>query len=79
MIIFLAAFIILLCISAPITVALGGCSLVYALVGGNVPVTTLIQTTFGGLSSFQTLITDSLADPKFTRLLKRRGIQVMLA
>ncbi len=33
MIIFLGAFILLLCISAPITVALGGCSLVYALIG----------------------------------------------
>ena len=55
MIIFLAAFIILLCISAPITVALGGCSLVYALVGGTVPITTLIQTTFGGLTSFPLL------------------------
>src|SRR5512139_1794214 len=55
MIIFLAAFIILLCISAPITVALGGCSLIYALVGGTVPITTLIQTTFGGLTSFPLL------------------------
>jgi tripartite ATP-independent transporter DctM subunit len=55
MIIFLAAFIILLCISAPITVALGGCSLVYALIGGNVPITTLIQTTFGGMTSFPLL------------------------
>ena len=55
MIIFLAAFIILLGISAPITVALGGCSLVYALVGGTVPITTLIQTTFGGLTSFPLL------------------------
>jgi len=55
MIIFLAAFIILLGISAPITVALGGCSLVYALVGGTIPITTLIQTTFGGLSSFPLL------------------------
>jgi C4-dicarboxylate transporter DctM subunit len=55
MIIFLAAFIILLCISAPITVALGGCSMVYALIGGTVPITTLIQTTFGGLTSFPLL------------------------
>ncbi len=55
MIIFLAAFILLLCISAPITVALGGCSLVYALVGGTVPITTLIQTTFGGMTSFPLL------------------------
>jgi tripartite ATP-independent transporter DctM subunit len=55
MIIFVAAFIILLCISAPITVALGGCSMVYALIGGTVPITTLIQTTFGGLTSFPLL------------------------
>ncbi|NWF57727.1 MAG: TRAP transporter large permease [Syntrophaceae bacterium] len=55
MILFLAAFILLLCISAPITVALGGCSLVYALFGGAAPITTLIQTTFGGLTSFPLL------------------------
>ena len=55
MIIFLGAFIALLCVSAPITVALGGCSLVYALVGGTVPITTLIQTTFGGMTSFPLL------------------------
>jgi tripartite ATP-independent transporter DctM subunit len=55
MIIFLAAFIVLLCVSAPITVALGGCSMVYALIGGTVPITTLIQTTFGGLTSFPLL------------------------
>jgi tripartite ATP-independent transporter DctM subunit len=55
MIIFVAAFIILLCISAPITVALGGCSMVYALIGGTIPITTLIQTTFGGLTSFPLL------------------------
>jgi tripartite ATP-independent transporter DctM subunit len=55
MIIFIGTFIALICISAPITVALGGCSLVYALVGGTVPITTLIQTTFGGLTSFPLL------------------------
>ena len=55
MIIFVAAFIILLCVSAPITVALGGCSMVYAMIGGTVPLTTLIQTTFGGLASFPLL------------------------
>jgi C4-dicarboxylate transporter DctM subunit len=55
MIVFVAAFILLLCISAPITVALGGCSMVYALIGGTVPITTLIQTTFGGLTSFPLL------------------------
>ena len=55
MIIFMAAFIILLCVSAPIIVALCGSSMVYALVGGTVPITTLIQTTFGGLTSFPLL------------------------
>src|SRR4030042_2560105 len=55
MIIFLAPFIVLLCVSAPITVALGGCSMVYALIGGTVPITTLIQTAFGGLTSFPLL------------------------
>jgi len=55
MILFLGAFIILLCLSAPITVALGGCSMVYALFGGTVPITTLIQTIFGGLATFPLL------------------------
>jgi C4-dicarboxylate transporter DctM subunit len=55
MIVFLTAFIGLLCISAPITVALGGCALAYALVSGNMPITTLIQTTFGGLATFSLL------------------------
>ena len=55
MIVFLTAFIGLLCISAPIIVALGGCALAYALVSGNMPITTLIQTTFGGLATFSLL------------------------
>lgn len=54
MIIFVGAFILLLCISAPITVALGGCSLIYALTGA-APITTLIQTIFGGLATFPLL------------------------
>ena len=33
----------------------------------------------GGLGGFHTLITDSMADAKFTRLLRRHGIQVILA
>ncbi len=45
----------LLCVSAPITVALGGCALVYALISGTVPITTLIQTIFGGLATFPLL------------------------
>lgn len=55
MIIFVSAFIVLLCLSAPITVALGGCSLVYALISGKAPITTLIQTVFGGLATFPLL------------------------
>jgi tripartite ATP-independent transporter DctM subunit len=55
MIVFLTTFIGLLCISAPIIVALGGCSLVYALVSSSMPVTTLIQTIFGGLATFPLL------------------------
>jgi tripartite ATP-independent transporter DctM subunit len=55
MIVFVTAFIGLLCISAPIIVALGGCALAYALVSGNMPITTLIQTTFGGLATFSLL------------------------
>lgn len=54
MIIFVGAFILLLCVSAPITVALGGCSLIYALTGA-APITTLIQTIFGGLATFPLL------------------------
>jgi C4-dicarboxylate transporter DctM subunit len=55
MIIFLSAFILLLCVSAPITVALGGCAMVYALIGGTIPITTLVQTIFGGLATFPLL------------------------
>ncbi|MBA4421957.1 MAG: C4-dicarboxylate ABC transporter permease [Syntrophus sp. (in: bacteria)] len=55
MIVFLTTFIGLLCISAPIIVALGGCSLVYALISGSMPVTTLTQTIFGGLATFPLL------------------------
>ena len=55
MIVFVGAFIGLMCISAPIVVALGGCALVYALVSGNMPLTTLVQTTFGGLATFPLL------------------------
>jgi len=55
MIVFAGSFIALLCLSAPIIVALGGCSLAYALIIGNMPITTLIQTTFGGLATFPLL------------------------
>jgi tripartite ATP-independent transporter DctM subunit len=55
MIVFVGSFIVLLCLSAPIVVALGGCSLAYALIMGNMPITTLIQTTFGGLATFPLL------------------------
>ncbi|MFH2076024.1 MAG: TRAP transporter large permease [Pseudomonadota bacterium] len=55
MIVFLTTFVGLLCLSAPLIVALGGCSLAYALFSDNMPVTTLIQTTFGGLATFPLL------------------------
>ncbi|MEK7243992.1 MAG: TRAP transporter large permease [Thermodesulfobacteriota bacterium] len=55
MTVFLTTFVGLLCLSAPITVALGGCSLVYALISSSMPVTTLIQTIFGGLATFPLL------------------------
>jgi tripartite ATP-independent transporter DctM subunit len=55
MIVFVLTFIGLLCISAPIIVALGGCSLVYALFSDTMPITTLIQTIFGGLATFPLL------------------------
>ncbi len=55
MIVFVGTFIGLLCVSAPIVVALGGCALAYALLSGNMPLTTLVQTTFGGLATFPLL------------------------
>ncbi len=53
--VFAFSFIGLLCLSAPITVALGGSALAYALISGNLPITTIIQTTFGGLATFPLL------------------------
>jgi C4-dicarboxylate transporter DctM subunit len=53
--VFALSFVGLLCVSAPIVVALGGSALAYALISGNMPVTTLIQTTFGGLATFPLL------------------------
>jgi C4-dicarboxylate transporter DctM subunit len=55
MIVFVTTFIGLLCVSAPIIVALGGCALAYALISGNMPITTLVQTIFGGLATFPLL------------------------
>ena len=55
MILFLISFIGLLAVSAPIIVALGGCSLAYAMFSDNMPITTLIQTIFGGLATFPLL------------------------
>ena len=55
MIVFVGAFVVLLCIAAPITVALGGAALVYAIAGGTVSITTLIQNIFGGLATFPLL------------------------
>ena len=53
--VFAVSFLGLLCISAPIVVALGGSALAYALISGNIPITTLVQTTFGGLATFPLL------------------------
>jgi C4-dicarboxylate transporter DctM subunit len=53
--VFLTVFVGLLCVAAPITVALGGSALAYALISGNMPITILIQTTFGGLATFPLL------------------------
>ncbi len=53
--VFIGSFIVLLCISAPIMVALGGSSLIYAVASEEMPLTTLIQTIFGGLASFPLL------------------------
>ncbi|MHB9098625.1 MAG: TRAP transporter large permease subunit, partial [Syntrophales bacterium] len=55
MIVFVLSFIALLCIAAPIIVALGGCSLIYALLSDTMPITTLVQTVFGGIATFPLL------------------------
>lgn len=55
LVVFVISFIALLCIAAPIVVALGGSALAYALLSGDMPITTLIQTTFSGLASFPLL------------------------
>ena len=55
MIIFVGAFMVLLCVSAPITVALGGVPWSMPSIGGTVPITTLVQTIFGGLATFPLL------------------------
>jgi tripartite ATP-independent transporter DctM subunit len=70
--VFIGSFIVLLFIAAPIIVALGGSSLIYALLSADVPLTTLVQTTFGGLASFPLL-----AIPLFilgANLMKEGGI-----
>lgn len=53
--VFFLSFCALLAISCPIMVALGGCSLIYSVIAGNIPLTTLVQTTFSGLASFPLL------------------------
>jgi tripartite ATP-independent transporter DctM subunit len=53
--VFAVTFVGLLCVSAPIVVALGGSALAFALISGDIPITTLIQTTFGGLATFPLL------------------------
>lgn len=53
--VFAVSFLALLALSAPILVGLGGSSLVYSLISGNIPLAMLVQTTFGGLTSFPLL------------------------
>jgi len=53
--VFAVSFLALLAVSAPILVGLGGSSLVYSLISGNIPLAMLVQTTFGGLTSFPLL------------------------
>lgn len=53
--VFFLSFCALLAISCPIMVALGGCSLIYSVIADNIPLTTLVQTTFSGLASFPLL------------------------
>jgi len=50
--IFLAVFAVLMCFGIPIAIALGGSALAYFLLKGDVSLTVLVQTTYGGLASF---------------------------
>lgn len=49
------SFIVLLGLGVPIALGLGGAAMVYVLVHGNLSLTMLVQTTFGGMTSFPLL------------------------
>ncbi|SMB98464.1 TRAP transporter, DctM subunit [Thermanaeromonas toyohensis ToBE] len=49
---FMAIFALLMCLGIPIAIALGGSALVYLLLKGDLSLTILVQTTYGGLASF---------------------------
>lgn len=49
------SFVVLLGLGVPISIGLGGAAMVYTLVHQNLSLTMLIQTTFGGMSSFPLL------------------------
>ncbi len=52
---FVGAFVALLCVGAPIVVAMGGSALAYLLANGDLSLTLLIQTTFSGMATFPLL------------------------
>ncbi len=55
LLVFLAAFVLLLAIGIPVAVALGGSAVVYLLLKPGMSLTLLAQTTFAGLASFPLL------------------------
>ncbi|MDF2500412.1 MAG: C4-dicarboxylate transporter permease [Anaerosporomusa subterranea] len=55
LLIFLVAFIILLSLGIPIAIGLGGSAMLYVLLQGDVSLTMLTQTAFGGMASFPLL------------------------
>ncbi|KYZ75032.1 hypothetical protein AXX12_15765 [Anaerosporomusa subterranea] len=55
LLIFLIAFIILLSLGIPIAIGLGGSAMLYVLLQGDVSLTMLTQTAFGGMASFPLL------------------------
>ena len=49
------SFVVLLALGIPIAIGLGGSAMVYVLTQEDLSLTMLIQTTFGGMSSFPLL------------------------
>jgi TRAP-type mannitol/chloroaromatic compound transport system permease large subunit len=62
---FLAVFAVLMCFGIPIAIALGGSALAYFLLKGDVSLTVLVQTTYGGLASFPLVAIPLLCWPGF--------------